>query len=127
MTIKLSERAREVLAELAKRPEVILITKIEGLDDEVIKMQTELLSKVLKKSIKSISYLCARAYWRKRSTLGNLCLSAKRQEKAEIKKDSETIEVIRPDFKELEWSVKPIDEDTFWYPRSKNRAICYAY
>lgn len=37
-------------AELAKRPEVILITKIEGLDDEVIKMQTELLSKVLKKS-----------------------------------------------------------------------------
>lgn len=38
--------------ELAERPEVIALTKIEGLDDDIIKMQLDELSKVVPKSAK---------------------------------------------------------------------------
>jgi len=98
--------------ELAKQPEVILITKIEGLDDEVIQMQVESLKKVLKKSTK-VFPVSAIAHMGVKEALWEIYSAVQKDKKKQVKKQTDTVEVIRPDFKELEWSVKPVDEDTF--------------
>lgn len=98
--------------ELAKRPEMVLITKIEGLDDEMVEMQTDMLRLVVKKNVK-IHAVSAQAHIGIKEALWEVYSLVQKDKNKKTKKALDTIEVIRPDFKELEWEVKPVDEDTF--------------
>jgi GTP-binding protein len=106
------EELKKYSKELAKRPEVILITKIEGLDDDVVEMQVNLLAAVLKKGTK-VFPVSALAHVGTKEALWEIYNVVQKDKKKQTKKASESVEVIRPDFKELEWTVKPLEDGSF--------------
>jgi GTP-binding protein len=95
--------------DITKRPEVILLTKIDGLDEEVVQMQIDELKTVTKKTkifpISAVSHSGIKdALW----DIYNLVQVQKKRVKAE---KVEEVAVIRPDFKELEWEVAKLEDD----------------
>jgi GTP-binding protein len=96
-------------ADIAKRPEVILLTKIDGLDEDVVGMQIDELKTVCKTTrifpISAVSHTgIQEALWE----IYNLVQVQKKKVKA---KEVEEISIIRPDFKELEWEVEKLEAD----------------
>jgi GTPase len=96
---------------LAKNPEVIALTKIDGLDDEIVQMQIDALTPVAKKSkifaVSSVSHAGMKdLMWEVYNTVQKAKIVA-------IKAEADVIEVIKPDFKELEWVVKPLEDGRF--------------
>ncbi len=106
------EELKKYSKELASRPEVVLITKIEGLDDEVIAMQTDLLAPVVKKSTKILP-VSALAHTGTKQALWEIYNTVQKDKKKTAEKKAVEVEVIAPDFKELEWQVKPLEDGTF--------------
>jgi len=94
--------------ELAGRPEIIALTKIEGLDDDIVAMQIAELEKAAKKKVYPISapaHKGLKPLLEAAFSFVDAMRTATKQEKAD------ELVVISPDFKELEWSIELLDED----------------
>jgi GTPase len=96
---------------LAKNPEVIALTKIDGLDDDLVRMQIDLLKPVVKKSkifaVSSVSHVGMK------ELMWEVYNSVQKAKKVAVKKEADVVEVIKPDFKELEWTIKPLEDGKF--------------
>ncbi len=91
---------------LAKRARVVALTKIEGLDAEIIAMQIAQLTKVVPKGtpVVAVSSLSGEGVKELLYTLSNL-VKAERDKKPK-KKAGDGIPVIRPDFQEEAWRIE---------------------
>lgn len=95
--------------DISARPEVILLTKIDGLDEEVVQMQETELKKVAKKS--KIFPVSAVSHNGIKEALWEIYNLVQVQKKIVVAAEKEEVTVIRPDFKELEWEVVRLDEE----------------
>ena len=95
--------------DISTRPEVILLTKIDGLDEEVVQMQLTELKKVAKKS--KIFPVSAVSHTGIKEALWEIYNLVQIQKKKVVASEKDEVTVIRPDFKELEWEVERLDEE----------------
>lgn len=98
--------------ELAKRPEIVVLTKIEGLDSDIITMQTKVLKKVVAKGTKVFA-ISAQAHLGLKEVLEAAYTLVAKARQVVVEARAEEIVVIKPDFKELEWKVEPIEEGVY--------------
>ena len=93
---------------IAKLPEVVLLTQIDGLDQEIIDMQTEELRKVVKKNTKIMCLSSIAKVGLKEAMNEIYSIVHKVRQKAK-KQEEDSVPVISPNFGELEWSVSEIE------------------
>jgi GTP-binding protein len=105
------EEIRQYSAELAKRPEVVLITKIEGLDKDMIKMQVDSLKTLVKRGTKIIPISAASHEGLKTALWEIYALVTKERTKQQSTKSS--VVTIKPDMTELEWKVVQLEDGAF--------------
>lgn len=97
--------------ELATRPEIIALTKTEGLDKELIDMQLKTLKKTALKT-SPVFVISAQAHKGLKELLEN-AFTFVTKEKEDAKEKENSITVIKPEFSELEWTVKKIDDTSY--------------
>ncbi len=97
--------------DLTKRPEVIAITKIEGLDKDIIKMQTDALTKVAKKSqiftISSSAHIGTQEILR---ALHELVVKSRQQLEVQEEGQPEVVISLKQIDKEKAWTVNTIGQ-----------------
>lgn len=109
-TIKNELKAYSV--ELSKRPEIVVLTKIEGLDKEIIEMQLSELKKVVKKGTK-VFLISAQAHIGMKDVLEAAYSLVENARKVVVTEQAEELTIIKPEFKEMEWKVEPIEEGVY--------------
>lgn len=97
--------------ELASRPEIVVLTKIEGLDAEIVAMQLKELKKATKKT--EIFAASAQAHIGVKEVLEAAYRLVGEAREQKIVEKQDEIAVIRPEFKELEWKVERIEESVY--------------
>lgn len=98
--------------DLSKRPEIVLITKIEGLDDEIVKMQIDKLASIVPKKTEILP-ISARSHSGIKDALWKIYNTvAAAKKKNDVTKSKEVI-TIKPDFTELEWQVDQLENGEY--------------
>ncbi len=96
--------------DLAKRPEVVAITKIEGLDEELVKMQVNALKVVAPKvkvfAISAQAHIGLNDLWNEVYKL----VSSKKKKQA---KEASEKAVISPDFADDKWNLEQIEDGVY--------------
>jgi GTPase len=98
--------------ELATRPEVVLLTKIEGLDEELVTMQLDLLRTAVPKKT-TILAMSARSHVGTKEALWELFRIVQKDKTKKKAEAANETPVIKPDFEELEWTVNLLEDGTY--------------
>lgn len=109
---------KQYSASLEKKPECIALTKIEGLDKEIIDMQIQELKKVAKKI--PIFAISSQAHIGTTELVRELKKIVDAQKVVSDKNESEQKVIIAPDFSEESWRLEKVDDGVF---RVKGRKI----
>jgi GTPase len=94
-------------AKLAKRPELVVLTKTEGLDDELLSIQIDSLRAVTDKKTPIVA-ISASAHQGLQALLETMYKEVQKQSKKSQRKIAEDIPVLKPDFGEQEWSIAKV-------------------
>ena len=97
--------------DLAQRPEVVVITKSELLDPDIVAMQTDLLKTHIKDS--SMYVVSAQTHTGLKELLEKVYeyVTLAREQRSEDIADE--VEVLKPNLQELEWKVEKIEEKVY--------------
>lgn len=102
----------EYSKELAERPEVVVLTKIEGLDDELISMQMKELRRVVPKKLK-IYAISASAHIGLNTLLNDVYAMVSKVHSPADDSGSDSIAIIKPNLTDLEWTVEKLEDSRF--------------
>lgn len=99
---------------LSKRPQIVALTKIEGLDDEILSDQVSKLKAVISKNVKilTISSKTRQGIKELIYELSKIVEDAKQKAASKVEESDDSIVVIRPDFNDAAWKVEK-NEDVF--------------